>query len=184
MWNRHFTLHVLARALLCGLVPAAAAQQLLHKDFTAADGHSDGAVISGVDGWTAQTGWVAAATAGSGYAACADDYQRAKTYDNVAPDLEVGESIEQTVHREVQEEVGIQVDNLRYLGSQSWPFPNSLMLGFHADYAGGEIICNDEEIADAQWFAHDELPSVPPATAISRWLIDDFVEEVRRRNLG
>ncbi|HEY5680059.1 MAG TPA: NAD(+) diphosphatase [Pseudomonadales bacterium] len=105
-------------------------------------------------------------------------------YSTLAGFVEVGESIEQTVHREVYEEVGIQVDNLRYLGSQSWPFPNSLMLGFHADYAGGEIICNEEEIADAKWFAHDELPSVPPATAISRWLIDDFIEEVGRRSSG
>ena len=81
--------------------------------------------------------------------------------------------------REVAEEVGLQVSNLRYQGSQSWPFPNSLMLGFHADYAGGELVLQDDEIADAQWFTADNLPTIPPKTAISRWLIDDFVATLR-----
>jgi NAD+ diphosphatase len=93
--------------------------------------------------------------------------------------VEPGESIEQTVHREVEEEVGIRVTNLRYLGSQSWPFPNSLMLGFHAEYRSGEIVCQEGEIADARWFRYDELPNVPPGTAISRWLIDDFIAAAR-----
>jgi NAD+ diphosphatase len=100
-------------------------------------------------------------------------------YSTLAGFVEPGESIEQTVHREVAEEVGLQVQNLRYLGSQSWPFPNSLMLGFHAEYRAGEIVCLDGEIADAQWFRHDELPNVPPGTAISRWLIDDFIKTVQ-----
>ena len=52
------------------------------------------------------------------------------------------------------------------------------MLGFHADYAGGEIVCQDEEIAEARWFRYDALPNVPPGTAISRWLIDDFIDEM------
>ncbi len=102
-------------------------------------------------------------------------------YSTLAGFVEPGESIEQTVHREVEEEVGLNVRNLRYLGSQSWPFPNSLMLGFHADYAGGEIVCQEGEISDAQWFACDDLPNVPPITAISRWLIDAFVQEVQNR---
>jgi len=85
------------------------------------------------------------------------------------------------VHREVEEEVGVRVRNLRYLGSQSWPFPNSLMLGFHAEYEGGEIVCQEGEIADAQWFRYDQLPNVPPATAISRWLIDAFIDELSRQ---
>jgi NAD+ diphosphatase len=99
-------------------------------------------------------------------------------YSTLAGFVEPGESIEQTVHREVLEEVGIRVTRLRYLGSQSWPFPNSLMLGFHADYAGGDIRCQDGEIADARWFRYDALPSVPPGTAISRWLIDAFIDEM------
>ena len=96
-------------------------------------------------------------------------------YSTLAGFVEPGESIEQTVHREVEEEVGIKVRNLRYLGSQSWPFPNSLMLGFHAEYDSGDIVCQEGEIADARWFRHDDLPNVPPGTAISRWLIDDFI---------
>ncbi|MEM7000321.1 MAG: NAD(+) diphosphatase [Pseudomonadota bacterium] len=97
-------------------------------------------------------------------------------YSTLAGFVEPGESIEQTVHREVFEEVGIRVKNLRYFGSQSWPFPNSLMLGFHAEYAGGDIVCQAEEIADAQWFKADALPQIPPKTAISGWLIEEFVQ--------
>jgi NAD+ diphosphatase len=102
-------------------------------------------------------------------------------YSTLAGFVEPGESIEQTVHREVAEEVGIRVRHLRYLGSQSWPFPNSLMLGFHAEYESGEIVCQEGEIADARWFRHDDLPNVPPGTAISRWLIDDFISQIRSR---
>ena len=96
-------------------------------------------------------------------------------YSTLAGFVEPGESIEQTVHREIKEEVGLDVRNLRYAGSQSWPFPNSLMLGFHCDYAGGEIVCQQEEIADARWFEANNLPNMPPKTAISRWLIDEFL---------
>jgi len=96
-------------------------------------------------------------------------------YSTLAGFVEPGESIEQTVHREVLEEVGLNVRNLNYLGSQSWPFPNSLMLGFHAEYDGGEIVCQEDEIADARWFTADDLPNIPPKTAISRWLIDAFI---------
>jgi len=102
-------------------------------------------------------------------------------YSTLAGFVEAGESIEQTVHREVEEEVGLQVGNLRYLGSQSWPFPNSLMLGFRAEYASGDIVCQASEIADARWFRYDDLPNIPPGTAISRWLIDDFVNEIGAR---
>ena len=102
-------------------------------------------------------------------------------YSTLAGFVEPGEAIEQTVHREVAEEVGVSVKNLRYLGSQSWPFPNSLMLGFHADYAGGDIVYHDGEIADARWFHYRHLPNVPGGTAISRWLIDAFVDEDGQR---
>jgi NAD+ diphosphatase len=101
-------------------------------------------------------------------------------FSTLAGFVEPGESIEQTVHREVEEEVGLKVKNLRYLGSQSWPFPNSLMLGFHAEYESGDIVCQEGEIADARWFRFDDLPNVPPGTAISRWLIDDYVDRLRR----
>ncbi len=108
----------------------------------------------------------------------------ARMFSTLAGFVEPGESIEQTLHREVLEEVGLRVDRPVYLGSQSWPFPNSLMLGFHAEYASGEIVCQDQEIAEARWFEVDDLPNIPPKTAISRWLIDAFIQEVRDGRRG
>jgi NAD+ diphosphatase len=93
-------------------------------------------------------------------------------YSTLAGFVEPGESIEETLIREVKEEVGVSVKNLEYHGSQPWPFPNSLMLGFHAEYDSGEIVLQEEEIADAQWFDCAQLPSIPGKVAISRWLID------------
>ncbi len=74
-------------------------------------------------------------------------------YSTLAGFVEPGESLEQTLEREVFEEVGISVRNVRYFGSQPWPFPHSLMVGFSADYAGGEITVDGTEIVDAGWFA-------------------------------
>lgn len=96
-------------------------------------------------------------------------------YSTLAGFVEVGESVEECVRREVHEEVGVQVCNLQYLTSQGWPFPHSLMLGFHAEYAGGEIVLQEEEIEDARWFSLDNLPSLPPARSISRYLIDVYL---------
>lgn len=98
-------------------------------------------------------------------------------YSVLAGFVEPGESIEETVHRELREEVGIEVDNLRYFGSQSWPFPNSLMISFTADYAGGELRPEPGEIESAGWYAPDDLPSLPPRVSIARRMIDDFVRE-------
>jgi NAD+ diphosphatase len=87
--------------------------------------------------------------------------------------LDPGESVEDAVHREVMEEVGLEVTGLRYFGSQSWPFPGSLMIAFTAEYAGGDIRCDPAEIAEARWFGPgDTLPDLPPAQSISRALID------------
>lgn len=96
-------------------------------------------------------------------------------YSVLAGFVEPGESLEETVIREVKEEVGILVKNIRYFGSQSWPFPNSLMIGFTADYADGEIVIEEKEIADAAWFKKDNLPQIPPKLSIARKLIDAFV---------
>ncbi|MDP9438634.1 MAG: NAD(+) diphosphatase [Actinomycetota bacterium] len=90
--------------------------------------------------------------------------------------VEPGESIEETIHREVREEVGIEVENLRYFGSQPWPFPNSLMIGFTADYAGGELEPQPGEIEDAGWYRPDDLPQLPPKVSIARRMIEDFVD--------
>jgi len=92
--------------------------------------------------------------------------------------VEPGESLEHCVQREVREEVGIEVKNIRYFGSQPWPFPNSLMVGFTADYAGGEIRVDPKEIVSAGWFRADALPPrIPDKISIARKLIDAFIKE-------
>ena len=90
--------------------------------------------------------------------------------------MEPGETLEDTVHREVHEEVGVRVRNIRYFGSQPWPFPNSLMLGFVAEYDDGEITVDGVEVVDAQWFAPDELPMTPPTMSIAGQLIADWMQ--------
>jgi NAD+ diphosphatase len=86
--------------------------------------------------------------------------------------VEAGETIEDCVRREVREEVGVEVGALAYFGSQSWPFPHSLMVAFTAEYAGGDIVLDDDEIVEARWFAADALPQVPVSVSIARRLID------------
>jgi NAD+ diphosphatase len=87
--------------------------------------------------------------------------------------LEPGESIEEAIHREVREEVGLEVRDLRYFASQSWPYPHSLMIAFTAEYAGGELRLDPAEIAEARWFGPgDALPELSPGQSISRALID------------
>jgi NAD+ diphosphatase len=94
-------------------------------------------------------------------------------YSALAGFLEAGESVEDAVHREVFEEVGLRVRDLRYFGSQSWPFPHSLMIAFTAEYAGGDIVVDPAEIAEARWFGPgDPLPELSPRFSISRALID------------
>ena len=100
-------------------------------------------------------------------------------YSTLAGFVEPGESLEETVHREVFEEVGLKIKNLQYFKSQSWPFPNSLMLGFHAEYESGEIVIQEEEIADAQWFHYTEMPNRPAMVSISGWLIDAYIKSLK-----
>jgi NAD+ diphosphatase len=97
-------------------------------------------------------------------------------YSVLAGFVEPGETIEECVQREIREEVGITVKNIRYFGSQPWPFPNSLMIAFVADYADGEITIDGSEIIDAAWFSKDDLPQIPPTISIARQLIDWFVD--------
>ncbi|MFQ5401533.1 MAG: NAD(+) diphosphatase [Anaerolineae bacterium] len=91
--------------------------------------------------------------------------------------VEPGETLEECVQREICEETNIRVKNIRYFGSQPWPFPNSLMIAFTAEYAGGEIRVDDTEIKEAGWFTADALPQVPASLSIARRLIDDFVAQ-------
>lgn len=100
-------------------------------------------------------------------------------YSTLAGFVEPGESLEDTVHREIREEVAVEVTDLRYFGSQPWPFPHSLMVGFVADWASGEPRPDRDEIEDARWFSAERLPPrLPSALSIARRLVDDFL---RRR---
>jgi NAD+ diphosphatase len=98
-------------------------------------------------------------------------------YSVLAGYVEPGETLEECARREVSEEVGIDIKNIRYFGSQPWPFPNSLMIGFTAEYAGGEISLEEGELADARWFTAGALPDLPPKMTIARRLIDWFAGE-------
>lgn len=101
-------------------------------------------------------------------------------YSTLAGFVEAGESVEETLVREVREEVGVEVCNPRYFGSQSWPFPSNLMLGFHAEHAGGDIVIQEDEIADARFFHYTALPEIPPRGSIAHALIQDFVARCGR----
>lgn len=95
-------------------------------------------------------------------------------YSLVAGFLDLGESLEECAIREVKEETGIDICNVRYVGSQNWPFPAQLMAGFVADYTSGDIRIELSELEDARWFPVDALPGLPTRRSIARWIIDNF----------
>jgi len=97
-----------------------------------------------------------------------------KIHGLIAGFVEAGESVEQAIHREIREETGITVKNLRYFSSQCWPFPNSLMLGFYAEYESGEAHPDGDEWETLGWFTADALPEIPPHGSIARKLIDHW----------
>ncbi len=102
---------------------------------------------------------------------------RSEIFSCLAGFIEIGESPEQTVGREVMEEVSVSVNNIRYIASQPWPFPGQLMLGYFADFVSGDIIADQKEILTAAWYHYNQLPNVPSAATISGRLINTFVQQ-------
>ncbi|MDR2542068.1 MAG: NAD(+) diphosphatase [Treponema sp.] len=103
---------------------------------------------------------------------------RAGLYSHISGFNEAGESLEETVVREVREEINVEVSDVKYINSQPWPFPNSLMIGFKARYVSGTIRPDGEEIEDAKWFAKDNLPELPGEGSLSRILINNWLANV------
>lgn len=95
----------------------------------------------------------------------------------VAGFLEPGETLEECVHREVMEETGLRINNLKYFGSQPWPYPSGVMIGFTADYESGEIKLQQEELNAGDFYTKDNLPEIPKKLSLARKLIDDWLEE-------
>ncbi len=104
---------------------------------------------------------------------------RTDFYGLVAGFVETGETLEEAVHREVMEETGLHIKNLRYFASQPWPYPCGLMVGFTADYDGGQIHLQRSELSKGAWFDKDHLPQIPEKLSIARQLIDHWLEQMK-----
>jgi len=100
-------------------------------------------------------------------------------YSVLAGFVEPGESLEECLRREIKEEAGIEIKNIRYFKSQPWPYPDSLMVAFTAEYAGGELSIDSNELTDAGWYAPEEFPAIPGKFSVARALIDHFVEQTK-----
>ncbi len=107
----------------------------------------------------------------------AKNFRRSSMYGLVAGFTETGETLEECVEREVMEEVGLKVKNIKYFSSQPWPYPSGIMIGFTADYESGEIKLQEEELNRGGWFYRDNLPQIPDKLSIARRLIDDWIEK-------
>lgn len=107
----------------------------------------------------------------------AKNFRRSEMYGLVAGFVETGETLEECVKREVEEEVGLTIGNIRYFGSQAWPYPCGIMIGFTADYVSGELRLQKEELSNAGWFDRENLPPIPDKMSIARKLIDNYIEE-------
>lgn len=101
----------------------------------------------------------------------------------VAGFVETGETLEEAVHREVMEETGLKINNLKYFGSQPWPYPCGLMVGFSADYESGDIKLQRSELAAGSWFSKDNLPTIPEKLSIARKLIDAWLDKQSKENI-
>jgi NAD+ diphosphatase len=101
-------------------------------------------------------------------------------YSVLAGFVEPGENLEECIVREVREEAGIEIENIRYFSSQPWPFPDSLMIAFFADYKSGEITIDPIELIDAGWFTPDNLPDIPPEGSVARKMIHEFIRKYKK----
>jgi NAD+ diphosphatase len=101
-------------------------------------------------------------------------------YSVLAGFVEPAENLEECIVREIREEVGIEIENIRYFSSQPWPFPDSLMIAFFADYKSGEIEIDPAELVDAGWFAPDNLPEIPPEGSVARKMINEFIRKYKK----
>ncbi len=107
-------------------------------------------------------------------------HQNLGFYSTLAGFVESAESLEQAIHREVKEEVGVNIGEVEYFGSQPWPFPHSIMVGYIAKYQSGDILIDEKEIVDAQWFDIDELPKIPGKFSIAGRLIEETVNRIKQ----
>lgn len=112
----------------------------------------------------------------------AKNFRRSEMYGLVAGFVETGETLEDCVVREVEEEVGLKITNIRYFGSQAWPYPSGIMIGFTADYVSGNVHLQEEELSSARWFNRNHLPPIPDKMSIARNLIDDYLAERETNN--
>lgn len=120
---------------------------------------------------------IMAVTRGNKILLARSGHRKFSFYSVLAGYVEVGETLEECVKREVLEEVGLSIKNIKYFGSQSWPFTNSLMIAFTAEHASGKIRVDQNEILDADWFSPDNLPQLPGWGSIARQLVDSFVQQ-------
>lgn len=104
-----------------------------------------------------------------------------KVFSTLAGFVEPGETVEATVHREVMEEVGVCVTNLRYIRSQAWPFPAQLMMGYIAEYTSGDISVDQNEILEANWYHYDNLPEIPSERSVAGQLIAHYIQERKQQ---
>lgn len=107
----------------------------------------------------------------------AKNFHRSDYYGLVAGFVETGETLEECVYREVSEEVGIEIENVRYFGSQAWPYPSGVMVGFTADYVSGEIKLQESELSRGGWFDKDHMPHLPDKLSIARMLVDSWLSK-------